>query len=73
MSTPAALYFVIDCTDFEAVLLYLFYFTDARGCQNKYAMVQYWFDGPPVQINVKPHGNSSSSHPFEQQLLLWLN
>ena len=41
-----------------------FLFADANGCQNKYALVQYWFDGPPVKIKVKPHGNSSSSHPY---------
>ena len=40
------------------------FFADANGCQNKYALVQYWFDGPPVKIKVKPHGNSSSSHPY---------
>ena len=26
--------------------------------------MQYWFDGPPVKVKVKPHGNSSSSHPY---------
>ena len=27
-------------------------------------MIQYWFDGPPVDIKVKPHGNSRSAQPF---------
>ena len=27
-------------------------------------MVQYWFDGPPVEVKVKPHGNSQTSLPF---------
>ena len=27
-------------------------------------MVQYWFDGPVVEIKAKPHGNSHSSKPF---------
>lgn len=27
-------------------------------------MIQYWFDGPPVEIKVKPHGNSSIGAPF---------
>ena len=40
------------------------FFADVNGCQNKYALVQYWFDGPPVKIKVKPHGNFSSSHPY---------
>ena len=40
------------------------FFADANGCQNKYALVQYWLDGPPAKIKVKPHGNSSSSHPY---------
>ena len=27
-------------------------------------MVQYWFDGPSVEIKVKPHGNSLTGQPF---------
>lgn len=27
-------------------------------------MVQYWFDGPPVKLMIKPHGNSHNSKPF---------
>jgi len=27
-------------------------------------MVQYWFDGPPVTVKPKPHGNSHSSTPY---------
>lgn len=27
-------------------------------------MIQYWFDGPPIEIKVKPHGNSSIGTPF---------
>ena len=34
---------------------------DHSGQQNKYAMVQYWFDGPPVTVKPKPHGNSHSN------------
>ena len=40
------------------------FYTDTQGCLNKYALVQYWFDGPPVKIRVKPHGNSNSSAPY---------
>ena len=35
-----------------------------QGCHNRYALVQYWFDGPQVEIKIKPHGNSKSSHPY---------
>lgn len=41
-------------------------FADTTGCQNKYAFVQYWFDGPAVEIKMKPHGNSKSSQPYFQ-------
>ena len=27
-------------------------------------MLQYWFDGPPVDVQIKPHGNSKGSTPF---------
>ena len=27
-------------------------------------MVQYWFDGPPVELMIKPHGNSHTNKPF---------
>jgi len=27
-------------------------------------MVQYWFDGPPVTVKPKPHGNSYSNSPY---------
>lgn len=31
---------------------------------NRYALVQYWFDGPQIEIKIKPHGNSNSSHIY---------
>ena len=37
---------------------------DPRGCLNKYALVQYWFDGPQIEVKPKPHGNSKSSRPY---------
>ena len=37
---------------------------DMQGCQNRYALLQYWFDRPQVEIKVKPHGNSKLSHPY---------
>ena len=27
-------------------------------------MLQYWFDGPPVDVLIKPHGNSKGNTPF---------
>jgi len=27
-------------------------------------MMQYYFDGPEVEVKLKPHGNSKSSMPF---------
>ena len=27
-------------------------------------MIQYWFDGPQIEIKVKPHGNSNTNTPF---------
>ena len=37
---------------------------DSNSQRHKYAMVQYHFDGPEVEIKVKPHGNSKSAAPF---------
>ena len=38
--------------------------TDASGCQNRYALAQYWFDGPQIALKLKPHGNSKSGQPY---------
>ena len=38
--------------------------TDTDGCLNKYSLIQYWFDGPTVEIKSKPHGNAQSSRPY---------
>ena len=37
---------------------------DDQSLQNRHIMVQYWFDGPPVEVKSKPHGNSRTSQPF---------
>lgn len=39
-------------------------FLDQQGCRHKYAMVQYLFEGPEVDVKIKPHGNSSIGRPF---------
>lgn len=39
-------------------------FLDKDGAQNRYGMIQYYFDGPEVEIKIKPHGNSKSAAPF---------
>ena len=33
-------------------------------------MLQYWFDGPPVDVQVKPHGNSKSTVPLKCNVAL---
>ena len=40
------------------------YTTDGNGAQNHYGMIQYYFDGPEVEIKIKPHGNSKLASPF---------
>ena len=45
-------------------LLLFFLITDSEGSTNKYGMVQYMFDGPEIDIKVKPHGNSKTATPF---------
>lgn len=34
---------------------------DNSGACNNRALVQYIFDGPEVEVKVKPHGNSKQS------------
>ncbi len=31
-------------------------------------MVQYWFDGPVVEVKAKPHGNSRSSKAHHKEI-----
>ena len=38
--------------------------TDGNGVQNRYGLMQCYFDGPEVEIKIKPHGNSKSASPF---------
>ena len=38
--------------------------SDNAGTRNKLALVQYSFDGPEIQVKVKPHGNAKSDTPF---------
>ena len=37
---------------------------DKNGQRHKYAMLQYNFDGPKVEIKIKPHGNSLLDRPY---------
>ena len=37
---------------------------DDKGRQHKCAMVQYLFDGPEVEVKIKPHGNSKQGRPY---------
>ena len=38
--------------------------SDNHGARNKLALVQYMFDGPEVEVKMKPHGNSKGSTPY---------
>ena len=40
--------------------------SENTGTRNKLALVQYSFNGPEIQVRVKPHGNSKSDAPFLQ-------
>jgi hypothetical protein len=44
--------------------LCFFYFLDLNRIQNKYCMLQYYFDGPEIKVPIKPHGNSKDNAPF---------
>lgn len=48
----------------SCVSKYFVLFADCEGQQNKYALIQYLFDGPEVQIKIRPHGNSKANQPF---------
>ena len=37
---------------------------DSNGQRNKYSMIQYLFEGPDIDIKIKPHGNSKEDRPF---------
>ena len=32
--------------------------------QNRYCLLQYYFSGPEINIQIKPHGNSKTNTPF---------
>ena len=44
-------------------LLFLLY-VDCNAQHHKYALVQYLFDGPEVEVKIKPHGNSNHARPY---------
>ena len=39
-------------------------FSDSEDHTNKYGLLQYMFEGPEVDVKVKPHGNSKAATPF---------
>ena len=65
-STKYKIYFDAYCS--MCLVHYFMYIfnthADKGGDRNKYALLQYMFDGPEVPIKVKPHGNSKSDSPF---------
>ena len=42
----------------------VFFTLDSEGSANKFGMLQYMFDGPELDIKVKPHGNSKMATPY---------
>ena len=43
---------------------YTVYFADRHNKRSKLVALQYWFDRPPIDIKLKPHGNSHTATPF---------
>jgi hypothetical protein len=37
---------------------------DGFGLRNKLALVQYYFQGPEIEVKVKPHGNAKATEPY---------
>ena len=37
---------------------------DSDGQRSKYSMIQYLFEGPEVDVKIKPHRNSKGDRPF---------
>ena len=52
------------CVYITGIAPYLY--SDNAGARNKLVLVQYTFDGPEIEVKVKPHGNSKSCTPFIQ-------
>ena len=46
------------------IIASIVYSPDGGGKQNRYCMLQYYFDGPEVEVKIKPHGNAKSNAPF---------
>ena len=56
---------MLNCTLLTNFKLLNFIFhTDSDNHSHKYGLLQYIFDGPEVDIKVKPHGNSKKASPF---------
>ena len=45
-------------------LINSFFVLDSEGQRNKYSMIQYLFEGPEIDIKIKPHGNSKGNSSF---------
>ena len=55
----------VKITDtYHIVSLLIFLILDSQGQRNKFALIQYMFHGPEVEIKIKPHGRSKSNQPF---------
>ena len=53
-----------QCKRHSITYSYFMVIADHSGQQNKYGTIQYWFDGPPIEVKIKPHGNSHSNTPL---------
>ena len=42
----------------------LYFYPDHSGARNRLALLQYMFEGPEIQVQVKPHGNSKGLTPY---------
>lgn len=40
------------CTELGKNIL-MFHFADHQKQRNRFVMLQYWFDGPPVSVQIK--------------------
>ena len=50
--------------DVACMISFLLHIADSSSAQNRYGMIQYYFDGPKIEIKIKPHGNAKSAAPY---------
>lgn len=45
-------------------VIFLFTCPDHSGARNHLGHLQYMFEGPEIQVQIKPHGNAKGSSPY---------